>query len=266
MTKISLVVNTLNEEQNIGSCITSASKWVDEIIICDMYSDDQTVAIAESLKARVVYHKRTGFVEPARHYAISQASHEWVLVLDADEKLTDKLGKKLQEIAQENKMDAASFASLFNYFGGPIYHGGFFNNNWTRFFRKSVYLETYTENEVIVHQNFNALFALGKNRRIVLPRAYYIDHNAYPTIEKYLTKTVDRYARIEAEQKYQRNERFSVTRMLYDSIKTFIMSYFVRRGFMDGTRGLILCVYYSLYRFNLWANLWSLHQQKTDKQ
>jgi glycosyltransferase involved in cell wall biosynthesis len=134
--RISLVVNTLNEEKNIADCINSATPWVDEIIVCDMYSDDRTVEIATSLNARIVNHERTGFVEPARFFAISQAAHDWVLVLDADEQLTEKLGRKLREIANQNQVDAVSFASLFNYFGGPVYHGGFFNNNWTRFSEK----------------------------------------------------------------------------------------------------------------------------------
>lgn len=257
---ISLVINTLNEENNITDCINSAINYIDEIIVCDMHSDDKTVAIAQSLGARVVFHKREKIVEPARFLAISQATCEWVLVLDADEKLTDKLGNRLKQIVAENKADAVSFASLFNYFGGPVYRGGFFNNNWTRFFRKSTYLETYSDDELVVHQNFNGLFALDKKRRIVLPHEYYIHHNAYPTIEKYIVKTVDFYARVEARQKYEHNKKFSLAKMLYDTAKTFFMSYFVRRGFLDGTRGLILCLYYALYRFNIWANLWFLEQ------
>jgi hypothetical protein len=98
-----------------------------------------------------------------------------------------------------------------------------------------------------------------------LSHEYFIHHNAYPTIEKYVTKTVDFYARLEARQKYDRNENFSVVKMLYDTLKTFIMSYFIRRGFLDGTRGLMLSVYYSVYRFNIWANLWFLQQQTTKK-
>jgi glycosyltransferase involved in cell wall biosynthesis len=261
MSKISLVINTLNEGFNIADCISSASKWVDEVIVCDMHSDDRTVEIAKSFQAKIVYHERTGFVEPARYYAISQASHEWVLVLDADEKLTDKLGEKLREIASENKVDAVSFASLFNYFGGYARHGGFFNNNWTRFFRKQIYLNTYSADELAVHQNFNALYGLDKNRKQTLSMEYYILHNAYPSIEKYVVKTIDFYARLEAKQKFERREKFSTVKMMYDFVKTFLMSYVVRRGFLDGVRGIILCLYYSVYRFNIWANLWFLEQQ-----
>ena len=255
---ISLVINTLNEEKNIQECIVSAKKWVNEIIVCDMHSDDATVEIAKSLGAKIIYHERIGYVEPARYLAISQALNEWVLVLDADERLTSKLGEKLVSVAKDTRYDAVSFASLFEYFGG------FFNNNWTRFFKKEVYLKTYNKNELTVHQNFNALFRLGKKRRLTLTKQYHIVHHAYPTIEKYITKTVDRYARIEAEQKFIKRERFSILKMIYDLVKTFLMSYIMRRGFLDGTKGLILCFFYAAYRFNIWANLWFL--EKKEKQ
>ena len=88
----------------------------------------------------------------------------------------------------------------------------------------------------------------------------------YPTIEKYINKTVDYYARVEAMQRYENRESFSVVKIIFELIKTFIMTYFVRRGFLDGTRGLILSVHYSVYRFNVWANLWFLEQQKKNQR
>ena len=262
---ITLVINTLNEEKNIPECINSAQRWVDEIIVCDMHSDDRTTEIAGKLGAKIILHERTGFVEPARYAAISQASNEWVLVLDADERMTDKLGRKLKEIAAENKYNAVSFGSLFNYFGGPIHHGGFFNNNWTRFFRKSTYLNTYSDKENIVHQNFNNLYRLGKDQRITLPKEYYILHDAYPTIEKYIHKTVDFYARVEARQLFEAGTKYSFWKMLYDPFKTFIMTYIIRMGFRDGIPGIILNFYYAAYRFNVWANLWFLEKRHSNK-
>src|SRR5688572_27812596 len=95
---IAVVINTLNEESNIGNCIDSVLELADEIVVCDMHSEDRTLEIARQKGARVVLHPRTGFVEPARRFAISQARHEWVLVLDADERMTDMLAARLKEI------------------------------------------------------------------------------------------------------------------------------------------------------------------------
>lgn len=82
--KISVVINTFNSERFLDACLKSVATF-DEIVLCDMHSTDQTCAIAEKYGCRIVYHERTGFVEPARNYAIAQASNEWVLVLDSDE-------------------------------------------------------------------------------------------------------------------------------------------------------------------------------------
>jgi len=138
-TKISLVINTLNEEHNIADCIKSARNMVDEIVVCDMCSDDRTVEIARNLGATVVTHKRTGYVEPARYYAISQATGEWILVLDADERMTVKLGARLIAVAKEGKYDVVQFWSLYNYFGDWVRYGDFYHGNWARFFRKKTY-------------------------------------------------------------------------------------------------------------------------------
>src|SRR3989344_4736210 len=98
--KISVVINTLNEEKNIERVIRSV-KWASEVLVCDMYSDDKTVAIAKKLGARVVYHKKTGYVEPGRNFAISKTSCDWVLVLDADEEILEPLARRLEEMVKK---------------------------------------------------------------------------------------------------------------------------------------------------------------------
>lgn len=257
---ISLVINTLNEEKNIAGCINSAIKWVDEIIVCDMYSDDKTIEIAKSLNAKIFFHEKTGFVEPARHFAISQASCEWVLVLDADERMTEKLGKKIKEIENNNQNDLVLFGSFFNYFGAYVKYGGFFFLRWPRLFKKQLYTSTYNECELMVHANFSNVENNARNK-IQLNGEYYILHDAYPTIEKFINKTVGMYARIEAEEMVKRGYTFHLFKLLYEPLKTFFGRYIVRLGFRDGIRGLILCYFYASYRFSIWANIWFIEDQ-----
>ena len=256
---ISLVINTLNEQFNIGDCIDSVQGLVDEIVVCDMHSDDRTVEIAQQKGARVVSHARTGFVEPARRFAISQARRQWVLVLDADERMTERLALKLKEIMAANSCDVVSFWSLYWYFGGWVRHGGFFSGQWRRFFRKQVYLETYVESDEQVHHNFESLTRAA--RICQLPKSYYIEHYAYPTVEKYVTKTLGMYARIEGEQYVQQGRRFSILRMLGEPAKEFVARFLVRRGYRDGMRGFIVACLYSGYRFSVWANVWLLQDK-----
>ena len=100
--KISVVINTFNEEANMEKAIKSVS-WADETIICDMHSGDNTVAIAKKLGAKIFFHEQVDYVEPARNFAISQATGDWILVLDADERIPQTLAKRLQEIAANMK-------------------------------------------------------------------------------------------------------------------------------------------------------------------
>jgi len=84
MTKVSVVINTLNEEKNITKAISSVKSFADEVVVVDMESEDETVKIAKKLGARVYSYKKVGYVEPARNYAISKTVGEWVFILDAD--------------------------------------------------------------------------------------------------------------------------------------------------------------------------------------
>jgi len=261
---ISVVINTLNEESNIADCMASVRGLADEIVVCDMHSDDRTAEIARALGARVVYHPRTGFVEPARHYAISQASHDWVLVIDADERMTPGLKERLAEIARDDTCDLVSFCILFEYFGDFLRDGAFCANRFPRFFRKQVYLDNYDPSEEQVHQNFRML-EVRVAYKTELPPQFHLLHLAYPTIEKYVCKTVGMYARIEAEQMHERGVPFSLRKMLLQPIRAFVRSYLLRGGYRAGVRGLVKTVLYSVYRFTVWANLWFLYQPGRDQ-
>lgn len=254
--KISLVINTFNEEELVADCIRSAQSIADEVIVCDMHSADRTIEIARGLGAKVVLHERRDFVELARHYAISQAQCEWVLVLDVDERLTPKLAQKLKDVSRDDRYDVVLFWSLYWYFGDWVRHGGFFYGSWPRFFRKQVYLDTYNPNEELIHHNFSSLER--HPRRLQLSSRYYIEHYAYESIEKYCAKTLGRYARIEAEGYYRDGRKFSYARLFGDPLYHVLRSIFVKMAPLGGTRCLIMTVLQACYRFSLWANLWVL--------
>lgn len=259
MTGISVVINTLNEESNIRRCIESIKCIADEIIVCDMYSDDKTVEVAKKLGAVVVYHEKTGYASPARYFAVSSSSYEWVLVIDADEVMTEKLAIKLKEIVKQSRVDVVFIGIFYNYFGKMIRHGGFFSNNFPRFFRKKVYLETYDQRDELVHHDFFNLKEKAKNRE-KLPLDYYIEHYPYPSIKRYIDKTIGMYALVEAKNMFDKKDKFRLHKLIFQPLKTFIVMYIVRAGFLDGIEGFILAVLYSVFRFAVWANLWFLEK------
>ena len=260
---ISLVINTLNEERHIEGCIRSAASIVDEIIVVDMRSDDRTAEIAKSLGAKIFLHERTGYA--ARQFAVSKAAHEWILILDADERMTEKLAQRLTEVALENKHDLVFFGSLFNYFGAYVRHGGFFYLKWPRFFKRDLYLSSYRESDLIVHRDFTNV-ERATQKPLQLSQDYFILHDAYPTIEKYISKTVGMYARIEAEEMVKKgNYKFSFLMMMFEPMKSFVGKFFFRGGFRDGIRGLILAYFFASYRFSIWAHIWFIEQQASKK-
>lgn len=256
---LSLVINTYNNEQEIADCILSASSLVDEVVICDMYSNDQTVPIAQTLGAKVVYHPKIPIADPARHTAISAASGDWVLVLDADERMVPKTAAKIREVIRQQQHDVIFLWSNNLYFGDYVANGGFFYEQ-ARCFQKELYLSTYDESEVRAHRNFIRVGELANNP-LHLSEDYFYYHLAYPTIEKYVTKTLGFYGAIESQYDYEHGVRFSKFRLVYQPVKDFFVRYVRKQGYRDGTRGLILCVLFALYGFIKWANLWFLEEQ-----
>lgn len=264
MSKITLVINTLNEGKNIANCINSAKHIVDEIIVCDMHSEDNTVAIAKSLGAKIIFHDRRGFVEPARYFAISQASNEWVLVLDADEMMTEKLANELKKISMSDTYDIVLFLKLYNYFGKYLRYGGFFNYKVPLFFKKEKYLEVYTKDEEKLHRNFENL--KNVKNKICLSKEYYIVHDAYPSIEKYLKKTLVDYSIIDSIGRFKSGEKVSFVKLLITPLKEFIMRYIFLQGFRDGKIGFITCYLKSQYTFYVLLNIWFLQGNKNSNK
>ncbi|MBI3941598.1 MAG: hypothetical protein HY326_01175, partial [Chloroflexi bacterium] len=179
----------------------------------------------------------------------------------ADERMTPRLAQRLLEIVQENKYDAVDLGILFDYFGGLVRHGGFFNANHHRFFRRAIYLANYDPIEEQPHHCFHSINKI--NNRLVLDKSYYIIHLAYPTIEKYIRKTLGMYSLLEAQTMQSNGYSFSIAKMVLLPVKEFIRRYLLWQGYKDGLRGFILCVLYSGFIFLSWANLWFIEQQES---
>src|SRR5215472_13700022 len=140
--KISAVVLTLNEERNLAKALRSVQRWVDDIVVVDMNSEDNTAGVAKSFGARVFAYPRVGFVEPAREFAMCKATGEWIINLDADEIAPHALSRRLLEVAEGNLADVCAIPRLNYFSGAPLYHSGWSPDQdiQMRFFRNG-YLE-----------------------------------------------------------------------------------------------------------------------------
>ena len=120
---ISAIVHTYNEETNIRNCLESV-KWVDEIVVIDMYSRDKTVEIAKEYTNKIYLFEKKGYADPARQFGVDQASYKWILVIDADEMIPKKLSQRLRKIAENDEADVV-YLTFVNYrFGREIRGGG----------------------------------------------------------------------------------------------------------------------------------------------
>ena len=244
--KISVIINTFNEERNIENCLKSV-KWADEIIIVDMYSDDKTVEISRKYTEKVFFHERLGYADPARQFALEKASNEWVLVVDADELVPVSLKNRLTKIAEEDLADVI-YIPRSNYFAGKHINGmgwGTLDDVIPRFFKKG-YLN--------FGSNLHDFFKLNADARI-----YHINnpdesliHLSYVDFEQYIER-MNRYTTIEAANIFEgKKERNYLLKLFFLSIwRTFKEIILIKR-YKDGFRGIslgFLGTYYALVAY-----------------
>jgi (heptosyl)LPS beta-1,4-glucosyltransferase len=259
--QVSVVINTYNEEHNLPYALRSVHSWAHEIIVVDMHSTDKTVQIAEQYGAKVFYHDQTGYVEAARAYAVAQASHEWVLLLDADEVVPKTLSEALLELAQHDRADVV-YIPYCNYFLGQYLKGTFIrlgNDTHARFFKRSHLLLKSR-----IHQYVQP--APGA-RRLVLAHqeALAIHHFSYASLSSFAQK-IDRYTTVEANQALERGEKSSIVRALWDAVTEFLSQYIKHQGFRAGWRGFYYSAYMAHYYIAKWGKLKSLYAAGNPEQ
>lgn len=245
--KISVVINTLNEEKKIEQAVKSV-KWADEIIVCDMYSDDKTVKIAKDLGAKVVFYEKAGYVEPARNFAISNATSEWILILDADERILESLANKLKEISSMMKqIDYVRIPRknlIFNHFMKASMWWPDYN---IRFFKKGKVKwgsEIHRPPEV-----------LGQGLDLPSEEKYAIVHHNYKSISQFLQR-MDRYTTIQAEELQKSGYKFVWTDILQKPLSEFLSRFFAGSGYKDGLHGLALSLLQAFSFMIVYLKLW----------
>ena len=247
--KISVVLNTLNEERYIEQAIRSVS-WAQEILVCDMYSQDKTIEIAKKLGAKVVFHKKLSYVEPARNFAISKASNEWILVLDPDEEVTADLKDRLIEIA--SKMKQINFVRIprknliFNRFMQASMWWPDLN---IRFFRKGM-----VEGSNKIHRPPKVI---GEGIDLPPEEKYAIVHHHYESLSQFLERMV-RYTQIQAMQLREDGYKFDWKDLVKKPLNEFLARLFANRGFEDGLHGLVLSFLQSFSFLIVYLRLWEM--------
>jgi glycosyltransferase involved in cell wall biosynthesis len=242
---IAAVIITRDEEKNIADCLESV-RWADELIVVDAESHDRTVEVAKRYTPRVFVRPWPGY-GPQKNFGIDQAGAEWILVVDADERVTDGLRREIQVL-----LAAAPPADIGGYeiprrnffYGKWIQGGGLYPDYQLRLFRKT----SGRYDDVRLHENFKLG---GRRERLQEPFIHY----SMPTVNHHIRKMM-RYTTLGADEKLKRVTHISGWAIATHHLGTILKTLFLRGGYRDGVHGLVVAMFAGLHTFVKYAKAW----------
>jgi (heptosyl)LPS beta-1,4-glucosyltransferase len=251
MGKISVVINTLNEEKNLPRALSSIKKLADEIVVVDAMSTDKTVKVASGHGAKVhVYKETVTYVEPVRNFAISKAIYDWVLILDADEELPRQLTDRLKEISNdENSADYFRIPRKNVIFGKWIKHSRWWPDYNIRFFKKGYVTWSEVIHSVPMTKGEGADLEAGEENAII--------HHHYEDLEQYIER-LNRYTTEHAKLMRKEGYEFHWKDLIIKPINEFLSRYFQGEGYKDGLHGLALSLLQAFSEVVMYLKVWQI--------
>ena len=229
-TRLSACIITYNEADRIEACLRSVS-FCDELIVVDSHSTDATCQIATGLGAKVIERDWPGY-RSQKQYAVDIASNDWVLCLDADERVSAALRTEIEAVRDRNFSGYAgwSLPRITDYFGRFLRHGNAYPDRLVRLFdrRRGGWMGEE------IHENTQVLGRIGRFRG-------HLEHYSYRSLTDHHNRMA-RYADLMARALYARGKRCGLLKVLVNPQWRFLRGYFIRLGFLDGWRGLVFAL------------------------
>lgn len=247
MTKLSVVINTLNEEKNLARAVSSVKGLAEEVVVVDMKSEDRTREIAKKLGIQVFEHPRMDYVEPARNFAITKATGDWVLVLDADEEVPVTLIKEINKKLKDPEADYYRIPRKNLIFGKWIKHSNWWPDYNIRLFKKG----SVSWSEVI----HSVPMTQGRGMDFPDKEEYALIHHHYQSISQYLGR-LDRYSSVQSKDLLQGEYKFRWQDLIKKPSDEFLRRYFASEGYKDGVHGLVLSLLQSFYELVVILKVW----------
>jgi glycosyltransferase involved in cell wall biosynthesis len=247
MATLSVVIVARDEERNIEPCLRSVS-WADEtIVVIDDRTVDRTAEVAEPLATRLYCREWLGYGK-TKNWAIAQACGDWVLSLDADERVSPPLAGEIRDevLRAEPIASAYEMARLPYFLGREIRHCGWYPGYVVRLFRRG----KVRYDDAFVHESVRVEGEIGRLRSELV-------HYTDPTIYHYLQK-LNRYTSLAAQELLSRGRRGCVRDLLLRPPAFFLRMYLVRGGFLDGMHGFVLSYLSAFYVFVKYAKVMAL--------
>jgi glycosyltransferase involved in cell wall biosynthesis len=248
--KLSVTVITKDEAADIASAIASVA-WADEVLVVDSHSTDGTAEIARGAGARVIVRDWPGYIDQ-KNFAAAQASHDWILSIDADERVTPALARELQRTLEHPAHAAYRLPRLTWYLGRWIRGTDWYPDYQIRLYdrRRARWTGRY------VHEGVSVDGALGTLTGD-------LQHFAYRDVSDHL-ETIDRYTTLAARQMREDGRRARIGGLLFHGPLAFLRNYLLRGGFRLGVVGLIVSALNGYYVFLKFAKLWQLQHAAPD--
>lgn len=252
MLKLTVVIITYNEEKNIGRCLDSVALLADEVVVVDSYSTDQTQAIAISKGARVLEHPFEGHIQQ-KNWAMKQATHPFILSLDADEALDEDLQEAILKVKSGPEPGAFAMNRLSYYGGQWIKHSGWYPDRKLRLWPAQAGQWAGT--------NPHDRFELREPGIPITVLPGHILHYSYYTLSEHVLRA-NQYSRIAALALYRQGVKISLPMIILKALARFIKAYIIKGGYRGGIYGWIISSTAAYEVFLKYSRLYLLHKDQ----
>jgi glycosyltransferase involved in cell wall biosynthesis len=245
---LSVIVPTFNEEATIGACLDSVG-FADDVLVVDSFSTDRTVALARERGARVV-QRAYGYSAQQKNWAIPQARHEWVLLVDADERVSESLRAEIEALLLRGPEADGYWIRRANFFlGRRIRFCGWGSDRVIRFFRRDV--SRYQDRQVHAEIDLPGPLPMLKHP---------LEHHTFRSWDQYWRK-LEIYSDWGARQMYLEGRRTGGVQMLLRPLARFVRMYLLKLGFLEGAHGVALSLLGAFTVYLKHARLWEMQMQ-----
>jgi glycosyltransferase involved in cell wall biosynthesis len=248
--ELSAIVLTRNEEKNIKGCLKSLD-FCDQIIIVDDYSEDQTLQIAKKFKPKVYQRRLQNNFAAQRNFGLSKAKSEWVLFLDADERVSPELASEIKQVIN-NPRTKGFLIKRTDFLWGKELRFGETNQVFLRLARRKG-----GKWQRKVHETWQIKGEAGRLKNSIL-------HYPHQSIKDFID-SIDVFSSLHALANQKEAKQSSLFKIIFWPLAKFVINYIFKLGFLDGVRGFLLAVIMSSHSYLAWSKLWLSQNRKSSE-
>lgn len=245
--KLSVVISCFNEEKNIENCLKSVKGFADEIIVVDNSSTDKTNEISKKYTNKIFVQKNDPLkIDLQKNYGFEKATGDWILSLDADEKITPELQKEITQTLFSNQSFDGYYIPRKNIiFGKWIQHSIWYPDYQLRLFKKG-------KGKFVDKAVHKSLVVEGQTEKLKEP----LIHNNYESVSQFIYKMDAIYTENEARQIISSGRKLDTLDVVRMPVHDFLKTFFLQQGYKDGLHGLVLSLFQAFYSVIVFAKVW----------